>query len=120
MKRLQRKIVNNLFLKFYPDARDIFRETDILRIEDVYRLRVGLFMYRVVVLDEIQSLRNNLHLVQPTHSYGTRNSNNLELPFPRVEAIRMNFRYQFVNIWNSIPTEIKASPTSKAFKKAFT
>ena len=28
------------------------------------------------------------------------------LPFPRVENIRINYKYQFVTIWNNLPAVI--------------
>ena len=43
----------------------------------------------------------------PSHNYNTRNNTDMLLPYPRVEAIRMNFRYQFVKVWRRIPEYIK-------------
>ena len=116
--RLQKKIVSNLFSRFYPISEDIFKQTEILKIQDIYRMKVALYMYKVIAHGEYPTLQNNLYLVHPQHSYDTRSSASLTLPFPRVEVIRMNFRYQFVNVWNTIPDEIKCLQTVKAFKRS--
>ena len=118
--RLQSKIIKNLFGKFFPSSSVacLFRELEILKLDDVYRLRVSIYMYRILVLGECPTLLNNLELLYPEHSHNTRTSSNLILPFPRVEVIRMNFRYQFVNVWNSVPAHFKILPTLKTFKKS--
>ena len=50
-------------------------------------------------------------------SSNARFSSNLTLPFPRVEVIRMNFRYQFVSGWNSVSAHFKILPSLKTLKK---
>ena len=41
-------------------------------------------------------------------------------PYPGVEAIRMNFRYQFVKVWRGVPEYIKCQRTCASFKNALT
>ena len=77
-------------------------------------------MFRMIQLDEFPSLLQNLNLTYPDHGYATRNRDPVITPFPRIEAIRMNFKYQFANIWNQVPDEIKISPSLKSFKKSLT
>ena len=40
------------------------------------------------------------------------------LPNPRVEAFRMNFRYQFVKVWRGVPGYVKCQQTYAIFKNA--
>ena len=54
----------------------------------------------------------------PQHSHLTRSSGSLLTPFPRVEAIRMSYKYQFVQIWNEIPSTIRESRSLKLFRKS--
>ena len=61
-----------------------------------------------------------LHLETAPHDYPTREHDMLRTPFPRVEAIKMSFKYQFVSVWRGIPREIKASTSLKAFKRKVT
>ena len=115
--KLQSKIMKNLFKKFLPESTNLFKDMKILKLPDIYRLRAAVYMFRVVVLDECPTVRRNLSLDYPDHQYSTRTSNDLILPFPRVEALRMNFQYQFVDVWNSIPDHIKEAVNLKTFKR---
>ena len=83
-------------------------------------MRVAVLMYRVINLNELPSLRNNVILTLASHDYQTRNASNLVLPYPRTEVIRMSYKYQFVSVWNSIPESIRLLPSLKLFKKALT
>ena len=116
--RLQRHILENLFSKFFSD--DINFHAKILKIEDVYRLRVAIYMFRILVLNELPILKRCLLLSQAPHTYGTRNASDLRLPYPRTEVIRLSYKYQFVNVWNSIPERIRLLPSLKQFKRALT
>ena len=117
---LQAKIVKILFRKFYPTHRCLFHAAKILKLPDLYRLRVSVFMYKIVVLGELPVLHGNLDLAYATHDYSTRSANLLVPPFPRVEAFRMSYLHQFIRVWNDIPVPIKQLSTLKLFKTALT
>ena len=57
----------------------------------------------------------------PIHepSYSTRSSNELTVPHPRTDAIKMSFYYQIPKIWNAIPNEIKSSANKSIFKSRY-
>ena len=116
--RLHRRIVLNLFSKYFSEDTEIFKSMEILKFTDIYKLRVAVYMFRMIQLNEFPALLSNLNLTYPDHNYETRNRDQLITPFPRIEAIRMNFKYQFSNIWNQVPESIKISPSIKSFKKS--
>ena len=116
--KLQKKIVKTLFSKFCHDDTCLFRKNRILKLQDVYRFRVSVFMYKVMILSELPTLREDLLLEFPQHSHLTRSSGSLLTPFPRVEAIRMSYKYQFVQVWNEIPSTIRESRSLKLFRKS--
>ena len=118
LQKIQNKIVKNLFSRFFPRSANLYRDVGILRLADIYKLRVSLYMYKVLFLNDCPTIRNNLRISYPNHNYSTRTRHNLLLPFPRVETIRINFQYQFVNIWNSIPENLKVINSIKVFKKS--
>ena len=76
---------------------------EILKFNDVYRFTVSVHMFRVIKLGEFPSLDRSLNLNYPNHQYETRQSDALITPFPRIECIRMNYKYQFCSIWNDVP-----------------
>ena len=77
-------------------------------------------MYRIVKLNECPTLMDCLALSYPDHQHSTRNRDKFVLPFPRIENLRSNFKYQCPNIWNNIPDNIKNSRSVQSFKKSYT
>ena len=118
--KVQTRIMKDLFSPFINSAQgSLFKYTEILKFPDVYRYKVGVHMYKIMILNEASSLANALDIGYPEHGYETRNVNLLRLPFPRVEAVRESFSYQFIKIWNNIPDYAKTQPTLGAFKRCF-
>ena len=118
VQKIQKKVVLNLFSRFHTDGRCIFKAEKILKVLDVYRLRVAMYMYKMINMGMYPGLMRSLELNHVPHDYNTRSSSDPRLPFPRVEAVRMSFGYQFVRVWNEIPQAIRSSPSSKIFKKS--
>ena len=77
-------------------------------------------MYRLLAENSNPYLQNSIQVRYPTHYYNTRSRNQLSLPFPRVDAIKYNYQYQFVDIWNGVPENIKNSESLKLFRKRYT
>jgi hypothetical protein len=77
-------------------------------------------MYRMLKDNAYENILHCISPQQPNHAYCTRRTDDFLLPFPLVENVRMNFKYQFLNIWNQIPTEIKASTSHCVFKRKYT
>ena len=77
-------------------------------------------MYRVTILNQCPTAQANLNLNYTDHGYNTPVRDNLRLPFPRVDEVKINYNYQFVDTWNCIPENIKSKATLKAFKTNLT
>ena len=120
IENLQRRVVKNLFSRYFRDSRNIFKSTNLLKFSDIYRFKVACYMFKVVRLNSIPSLENSLDLAMPDHSHETRQRNSFLLPFPRVECVRCSFHYQFCEIWNCIPAPIKDVSSLGVFKKRLT
>ena len=56
----------------------------------------------------------------PSRTYHTRIRNEKLLPYTRIEAISMNFRYYFFKVWLEIPKLIKRKGSYPTFEKALT
>ena len=52
-------------------------------------------------------LRLSPCIFYPNHEYLTRYSKEMLIPFPRVEAIQMIFKYPLVEFWLEVPEFIK-------------
>ena len=119
LSRLQEKIVNNLFGRFSV-SRDVFSEFRLLKIKDVHKLYVSLYMFKLIKLDSCPSLRNCISLNYPSHSYSTRQRDQAQLPFPYIRALRISYNYQFIQIWNSLPNSARNCDRLSIFKKTVT
>ena len=118
LNRIHKRILKNLFSKFFQNSRCIFKDAKILKIDQIYQLNVASYMYNILKQRKYPMLRPSLCISYPSHNYLTRNSNEMLLPFPRVEAIRMNFKYQFVKVWLEVPEYIKCKRTFRQFRNS--
>ena len=114
---LQEKIVENLFRKNTPINASPFKKHRILKIKDVHRLYVAMYMYRMLYMDAHQDLLNSIDLRTTNHDHNTRSQQPYTLPFPRVDAVRYSYKYQFVKIWNVIPQHLKEINRISEFKR---
>ena len=78
-------------------------------------LSLSIHMYKILELDLNPSLKNSLDLSVPDLHYQTRNRLDFDMPFIRVEIMRMSYKHQFAMIWNELPPQIKIQPTLSSF-----
>ena len=88
----------------------------ILKLVDIHKLYVAIYMFKILRMDLCPTLLSSLDINTASHMYSTRHRDDLILPFPRVETLRINFKYQYVSIWNSVPENIKACGSLTRFK----
>ena len=74
-------------------------------------------MYNILNLGLYPSLRAAVDLEPMDHGYHTRGANLIRGPFPRVDATKVNFKYNFVKVWNEIPANLKEAPSVASFKE---
>ena len=98
------RIINNASFQAHTDP--LFFSNSILKIHDIFKLNIGLYMY----------LHNSsAHYLRP-HGYATRGHDDL-LPFSaRLTLTQNSISVVGPNIWNSIPEDIQNSPSYNCFK----
>ena len=116
LDRHRTRIVSNLVDRFYPSNICIFKSVKLLKLVDIYHLIVANYMYKIINLNNFESIRENLQLSYPTHDYPTKNRGNLITPFPRVNSIKSNYEYQIVSVGNGIPEHIEEMSPFRSFK----
>ena len=114
------RAVRVLFEQFFSAGENIHKSLGILKLEDVYKLSISTYMYKIVQCGEVECIGNSLQLTLPSHSYSTRNRNLYIVPFPRKMRFKKIFHYQFIFAWNDVPAEIKSVRTVKSFRKQLT
>ena len=71
---------------------------EILKIDDIYRFRLGCMMFRIVNENFFPEILQYISPQTAEHDYTTRNRHLLNLPFPNVENVRMNFKFCQIGI----------------------
>ena len=105
-KRLIRIINRRPFLEHTDE---LFFSSEILKVHDVYKLNIGLFMH-----DNSSTGQFNR-----THSHNTRNRNDFLPNRARLTITQNSIKVIGPNIWNSIPENIRALPTKTSFKNQY-
>ena len=118
LNNLHIRAVNNLFAELCPPNTNIFKHLKLLTLNDIHRLYAAMQMFKVVRLNQCPTVQMNLNLTYPEHNHDTRSRHNAILPFPRVEAIRSNYVYQCIQVWNTIPEPIRNKTSISVFKRS--
>ena len=119
LNRIHKRIVKNYFsIFFFQNSRCIFKDENLLKIDQIYQLNIASYLCNISMRRKYPMLRQSLCISHPSQNYLTRNSNEMILPFPRVEKFRMNFKYQVVNVWLEVSEQIKCKRTFRQFRNA--
>ena len=113
---VQKRIVKTLFTKYNPDECP-FKVNKLLKLADVHRFCVSIHMYKIIQLGENEWIGDTLDYTNANHEYNTRNSDQLRPLFPRINVVKKSYKFQFVDIWNSVPVIIRNSPSLRIFKR---
>ena len=107
--KLQKKSIRAInCLPYAAHTNDYFKSMNLLKIEDLYKRRVLLYMYK----SDLTSTRES------NHNYLTRHAYDIALPlFSRSKTQRTIF-YKGIILWNNLPEELKAKRTENTFKFA--
>jgi len=113
---LQNKAVKHIANGQWNDSPNPFyKELNILIIEQIFKLEVAKIMHRIYFKQQLQTITQYLKKSSIVHCYSTRSStfHMFSIPLFRTSKFQLIFLYQGVNIWNSIPNEIKTQPFPK-------
>ena len=107
---LQKRLVRIINRSAYLEHTDkLFFETKILKIHDVYKLNVGLFMF--------DNSRSDLYT--RNHTYDTRHRNDLLQNRARLSITQNSIDVIGPSTWNSIPERIRSLPSRNSFKSQY-
>ena len=101
------RIINNAPFLAHTDP--LFFSNGILKIHDIHKLNIGLYMFEHNALPRF---------VRP-HDYLTRGHNDPLPPYARLTLTQNSISVVGPNIWTSIPEEIRNSPSRNSFKFSY-
>ena len=99
LKRIHKKIVKNLLSKFYQNKICIFAPAIILKLIHICKMNFASYTFNTSKDMKHSTQKSSQYMSYSSHSYLTRNSSDMLLPNSQVGAVRMNFQYQFIDVW---------------------
>jgi hypothetical protein len=113
----QNKIVRTINKDVTKSTSDMYRDFDLLKMSDLYKFRVLLFMYDWIRLGNYNFLDNIENEINFLHNHDTRSMNEYRLPLPRLNVHKQSVIYKGIKYWNSLPNNLKQIQTKDTFKK---
>ena len=111
------RIVKDVHFLHHTD--ELFNEMKLLRLNDIYKFNIGLYMYKSLrYVDYDDDLCNYVNGNMNRHSYSIRNTDAIVLPRYRCESSKCEITCVASEFWNHLPIELKNSESVKNFKKA--
>ena len=108
--KLQKKAIRAInSLPYNTHTNEFFKSMKILKLEDIYKHRVLIFMFKS---------HNNFLTQAYNHSHFTRNRENLIIPRYQRAKTQSTFFYRSINLWNNLPNHIGSIQYVGAFSNA--
>ena len=87
-----------------------------LKVENLIKFDQAVMMFKINNQLCPESLWNKFRQRYEISNYNTRNCRNLEIPKTNLEKTKKGFHYTGLQVWNSIPNEIRELPLLHQFK----
>ena len=105
--KLQKKSIRAInCLPYAAHTNEYFKNMNLLKIEDLYKQRVMLYMFK----------SDNFSTNESIHNYSTRNANNIAVPFFNRSKTQNTIFYRGIIFWNNLPENMKIIRREDKFK----
>ena len=101
-------------LKKYDHTSQTYKNLGILKFHDILKLRYATFAYR-----SINNQNDHNFRARANPNYNLRNPSLLVPPRMRTIQSQTSASYQSVQLWNTIPVQIRNKPSVASFKRSF-
>ena len=117
-QNLQDRILRNLFGQFYRgcNTNELYTKLHILKCKDIYQFNLMTLFYKLIHRFYSADIESIFEPILNEHSHNTRRYQEYIVPFPRINTIKLNFKYQVYLQWNNLPVSIKNSKSLSSFK----
>ena len=115
---LQKRIMRIIcFQNRLAHSDQLFYSNKTLKIQDLYNLRLGCFMYQLNQGELPAPLTLLFKKKSSFHNYSTRQSSSFHLPLLRTLYKQKTIIYAGPHFWNSLDESLKRSPSLFSFKR---
>ncbi len=114
----QKKVVRVIAKSSYLAHSDpLFSRLNVLKINGIYNLALGTFMYRVLNKTFPGGIDISTIQSQDLHAYSTRTRTNIHIPHCRTKLALNSFIHQGPRLWNNLSTEIVNTNSLSHFRQ---
>ena len=118
---LQKRVVKAIsFAHFTSPSTPIFSDLKILKMHDLFQLKLLGFVYDCVNRISPSCFHSFFDLVESVHRYGTRQVTKNNIFLTKKNTLQYGIRsvrYCGAKFWNDIPLDIKKSPSPSIFRR---
>ena len=114
---LQKKIIRVVSGNaWFAHTSPIFKEFNILKLSDIYRYNILIFMYRVLFMNHLPFFKERILSLNVNSNYLTRNTD-IRLPIFTKSITQRSLFYVGPHQWNIIQKQLKSHLSFALFKK---
>ena len=115
---LQKKCIRIISKAGYLDHTEpLFKELKLLNVDKIYKYNCAKFIYCISNNIKYAEFRDRLTQNKSFHNYNTRAKNLLRKPFVRLHQFTDSFLPNGMEVWNSLPEEIKLTKPPLTYNK---
>ena len=107
------RIISNA--KYNEHTSPLFKKLKLLKLNDIYELHLGKFMYKATHNQLQPALAHYFPLNIEIHNYSTRQAGNPQIKLRRTTKASFQINYKGPVYWQDLPNDIKQSITIKQF-----
>ena len=104
-------------LSYYAHTSEKFKSLSILKLFDLFRHRVAVFMHQTLFSEYNVHFKSLLKPLSESHHHDTRNVNLFVIPRYNKTMSQYSFVYSGVKTWNELPSELRNIPSLVDFRK---
>jgi hypothetical protein len=104
---------------FRSHTKPLFVRHNVLNVEDMYSLELGVFMFKYSINELPQTFHNYFSKRSDIHDYQTRHKNDLNLSNNKKAFSDHSIRSNGPILWNSLQKNLKRPIPTKLFRKKF-
>ena len=97
----------------------LFRDFNVLTVHQINRLQVASFMFKVFYKLLPQYFNDMFISNSLVHNYNTRQCDDFHVPYHRLVLASNSIRVYGVNVWNSIPRDLRNTTSLKLFRTMY-
>jgi len=97
----------------------LFHKLGILKLEELHKLQVGCFMYKIYNSYMPSYFCNMFCANADLHSYNTRQANDYHITMHRTSLLKCTIRIAGPLLWNSLNCTLRSSNTIHSFRRLF-